>query len=127
PGRDYRQGGEDAVAADQVEPGTIGEPQVLAERAIPGMLHLARGANQAAAQQEVQSRLQVREVRDRDEQLAIRREHAAELLERAWLVSEGQVLEDVEAEDPVEAPRAVGERHQRSADDVRGAVVVVDA
>ena len=53
PGRDDRQGREDAVAADQVEPGTIGEPQVLGERAIPRVLQLAGGANQAAAQQEV--------------------------------------------------------------------------
>jgi hypothetical protein len=88
PGRDDRQSGKDAVAAHQVEPCAIGEPQVLGERAITGVLQLAGSANQAAAQQEVQSRLQVREIRDRHQHLAIRREHAAELLERARLIGE---------------------------------------
>ena len=61
------------------------------------MLQLGRGADETAGEQEMHARLQVREVRDRDEQLAARRQDAVQLRERARLFLERQVLEHVEA------------------------------
>ena len=71
--RQDRHGREDAVAADQRESGAARQLEVLDDRPIAGMLQLRRGADQASAQQELDARLQVRQIRHRDEQLAARR------------------------------------------------------
>ncbi len=70
------------------------------------MFQLGRGSNQPAAQQELNARLQVRQVRHRHQQLAARYQHAMEFGKRARLVFERQVLEDIEAQRAIE--RAVG-------------------
>src|SRR5689334_9593226 len=75
------------------------------------MFQLGGGANQSSAEEEVNSRLQVREVRDRHEQLAAAAQNAIQLAERARLILVLEVLENVEAERPIE--RAVGERQTR--------------
>src|SRR5687768_4636524 len=55
---------EDAAPSLQLKAGTLGNLDVLARRAVARMFVLRRGANQSPGQQEVEARLQVREVRD---------------------------------------------------------------
>ena len=88
----------------------------------PGMLGEVRRANQPPGEQEVHARLQVREVRHRDEQLAAGRDHAKQLRERPRLVGERQMLEHVEAQRAIERRRR--RRAARSA--IRG-VTCADA
>ena len=100
---------------------------VLARRTIARVLELRRGADETALQQEVRARLQVRQVRDRHEQLASGTEDAMELRERPWLLVEREVLEDVEAQRAVERFVRKGERRQRSAAHAIRGVVRVEA
>ena len=120
-------GREDAVLGQDVEAGAIEQAAVLRQRPVARMLHLARRANQAPGQQEVDARLQVREVRHRDQQLAARRQHAVQLGQRLRLILVGEVLEHVETQRAREAAVRERQRQQRSALDVRRRVVGVDA
>ncbi len=79
---------------------------------IARVLQLGRRANQTPLQQEVDSGLQVREVRNGDEQLTGRRQDAVELCERPRLLLEGQMLEDIEAERSVEGAIVVRQGSQ---------------
>ena len=103
------------------KPARRAERQVLAERAVARVLQRVRRANQAPGQQEVHARLQVREVRHRDQQLAAGRQHAEQLGERLRLILVRQVLEHVEAQRAIEAAGRRRERQQRSTPDVRRA------
>ena len=125
--REDRHGREDAVAADEREPGAAPELEVFADGAIARVLVFRRGPDQPAAQQELDARLQVRQVRHRDQQLAAGPEHAEELGQRARLFLVGEVLEHVEAQRAIE--RRVGERQRghRAVRDARGRIVGVDA
>src|SRR3954463_11767828 len=55
--RDDGDGGEDALAADQFEPRSARQLAVLVDGTIAGMFEFRCGANQAAAQQELDARL----------------------------------------------------------------------
>src|SRR5687768_5239634 len=77
--RDDRDGRKDAAAADQPEARRPPELQVFSDRTVARMFVLGRGADQPPAQQELNARLQVREVRDRNEQLAARPQDAKNL------------------------------------------------
>src|SRR3954469_6004017 len=106
--RDDGDGGKDALATDQFESSAARQLPVLVDRTIAGMLEFRCGADQAPAQQELDARLQMRQVRDRHEQLAARLEYAVQLGERARLFLERQMLEHIEAQRVIERP--VGER-----------------
>src|SRR5690606_4599648 len=120
------QRGEDPDLFDDVEGGAAQELDVLAERTIPRMLDLARGPDQPAPEQQVQSRLQVCQIRDGDDQLALGSQDPMQLREGGGLVRVRQVLQYIETEDPCEASGLVGEREQRSAPDGGRCVVLVD-
>ena len=65
-------------------------------------------------QQEVDARLQVGEVRDRDQQLAAGPQDAVQLGERARLLLERQVLEHVEAQRAIERAPAIRQCRHRA-------------
>ena len=75
---------------------------VVGGRPIARVFLLGGGTNEAAAQQEMQTRLQVGEVRHRHQQPASGPQHTMELGDHAGLFVEGQMFEDVEAEEPIE-------------------------
>ena len=120
-------GRKDAAPADQREPGSTREIEVLADRTIAGMLVLGCRPDQAPAQQELQPRLQVREVGNRDEQLAAGARARDELCERARLVFVGQMFEDVEAQRAIESSVLEGQGGNRTESHALGRVVGVDA
>ena len=68
--REDRHGREDAPPVDQREPRPLRELKVFANRTIARMLVFRCRANQASAQQELDPRLEVREIGHRDEQFA---------------------------------------------------------
>ena len=115
------------MLGQDVEAGAIEQAAVLRQRPVARMLHLVRRANQASGQQEVDARLQVREVRHRHQQLAAGRQHAVQLGQRLRLILVGQVLEHVEAQGAREAAVRERQRQQRSTLDVGRRVVGVDA
>ena len=125
--REYWHGRENPTTCDQFESGAVCQLQVFGDRAVSGVLEFRRRADQAALQQEVNARLQVREVGNGYEQLPVTREHAVQFLERFRLFLERQVLEHVEAERAIEAAVRVGKRRERSRADSLGRVVLIEA
>jgi hypothetical protein len=77
------------------------------------MLELGGRADQPSAKQEVDARLQMRQIRDRHEQFAGRRQHAMHLGQRPRLIIVGQMLQHVEAERAIERRVRKRQRHQR--------------
>ena len=114
-------------AADQREARSMREIEVLADRTIAGMLVLGCRPNQAPPQQELQPRLQVREIGNRDEQLAAVGQHAMQLCECARLVFVGEMFQDVEAERAIERPVLEGQGGNRTESHALGRVIGVDA
>ena len=88
---------------------------------------LTRRTNERAPQQEVDARLQVREVRHGDQQFSARNQDAPELCECLGLVRVRQMLQHVETQCAIECRVAVRQRGDRSAADGRGRVVVIHA
>ena len=127
PGRHHGERRENAGDLDDLEARAFDERAVFGERTVARMLQLARGSNEPAAQQQVDARLQVRQVRHRDEQLSRRRQHAPQFRKGARLIRERQVLEHVETQHALEGPRLVRQRQQRPAAHERRAVVLVEA
>src|SRR5918994_6841401 len=100
--RQHRNGGEDALPRDQLEPGLPGKADVLVGRPVPRVLLLGGGADQPSGDEEMHARLEVGEVGNGDQQLAVWREDAVQLSEGLTLVLEREVLEHVQAERPIE-------------------------
>ncbi len=112
---------------DDVEACPAGEREVFGGRPIARVFGLTRGADERAPQQEVDARLQVREVRHRDQQFSARDQNAPELCESLGLVRVWQMLQHVETQCAIECRIAVWQRGDRSATDGRGRVVVIHA
>ncbi len=124
---EHRDGREDAAARNRREAGLLEQAQVFGDRTIARVFLLARRANQAAGEQEVDARLQVREVRHRDQQLAVRLQHAVQFAQRARLLLVGEVLEHVEAQRAIERSGVERQFQQRRLTHVRRRVVRIDA
>jgi len=99
----------------------------MAHGTIARVFVLGRRADEAPAQQELHAGLQVREVRDRHEQLATGHQHAVQLGERAGLILVRQVLQHVQTECALERCVREWERHQGRRLHARRRVVGVDA
>src|SRR5258708_24046161 len=100
--REDRYGREDAAASDEREPGAARQLQVLADRTISGVLVLGGGPAQPPAQQELDARLQVREIPHRQQQLSAGPQDATQLREAAPLLLAGQVLQHLTTERAIE-------------------------
>ena len=82
PRRDDGDGRKDAVFCHHVESRAVEQTPILRQRPVARMLHLVGRADQAPGKQEVHARLQVGEVGDRDEQLAVGRQDTVQLGEQ---------------------------------------------
>jgi hypothetical protein len=111
---------------DEHVAGALGHRDVLLRGAVARMLGFRGRPDQAAGQEEVDPRLEVREVRHGHEDLAAGPEHAPQLGEGLRLIVVGEVLEDVETERTIEAVRLVGQRRHRAGANVLGGVVGID-
>ena len=125
--RDDRNRRKDAATRGEREAGALGQLDIFARRTIARMFQLRRRADQPPAQEKVDARLEVREVRHRDEQLAARCEHAEQLAERARLVLEREMFEHVEAQRAIEGSVGKRQARHRRVCDALGLVVDVNA
>ena len=68
---DDRDRGKDPPTFNDPEAGGAEQLQLLSDRPVARVLHLARRPDESSRQQEMQARLEVREVRHRDEGLSL--------------------------------------------------------
>lgn len=115
--RENGYGRKNPTSSDQLEAGALAQAHVLGRRSIAGVFRFRRGADQATPDEKVDTRLQVGEVRDRNEQFTARLEDTVKLSQRTRLIGERQVLEHVEAQRAIEGCVRVRQRRQRPGSD----------